>query len=318
MTHNHECNNDHEGNDHHHHDHDHNHGHMGHHHIKPTDNLAVAFALNSGFAVIELVGGLLTNSVAIMSDALHDLGDSISLGMAWYFQKLSQKPRNEEFTYGYKRFSVLGAFINATILSVGSIFIIKEAILRIINPEPSNATGMLFLALLGIAVNGAAMLRLQSGKSLNERVVSLHLLEDVLGWVAVLLGSIAMIFFNLPILDPILSLLIATFILFNIYKNLKPAVKIILQAVPTDKKSQIEKIIKSEKEVTNIHDFHFWTLDGENHILSFHLVVNKDLNISQTDELKSRLKAKLSKININHATIEIEYSESDCQQIDCS
>jgi len=189
--------------------------HHNHHH-HTTENIKVAFFLNLSFTVIELVGGLLTNSMAILSDALHDLGDSVSLGLAWYFQRIAQKKSDLSYSYGYKRFSLLGAFINSLILSVGSIFILVEAIPRLFDPKQPDASGMIILAIIGVIVNGFAVLRLKKGKSINEKVVSLHLLEDVLGWLAVLIGSIVMYFFNLPVIDSLLSIGIAIFILLNV------------------------------------------------------------------------------------------------------
>ncbi len=165
----------------------HNHDHHHHHH--DTGNLKVAFFLNLAFTLVEIVGGLYTNSLAILSDALHDLGDSLSLGLSWYFQKLSKKGRTSSFSYGYKRFSLLGAVVNSIVLVVGSIIILSKAIPQLFNPSQANAEGMMYLAILGIVVNGAAVLKLRKGESLNEKVITLHLLEDVLGWVAVLIGS---------------------------------------------------------------------------------------------------------------------------------
>jgi len=176
------------------HEHDHSHG--------SGKNLAWAFLLNISFCVIELIGGLLTNSIAILSDALHDFGDSISLGLAWYFQKISKRKPDSRYTYGYKRFSTLSALVNCLVLLTGSGFILYESIKRILNPIESNAQGMFVLAVVGVLVNGAAVVRLKKGDSLNEKVVSLHLLEDVLGWVAVLIGSIVMMFVDVPVWIP--------------------------------------------------------------------------------------------------------------------
>ncbi len=195
----------------------HSHPHPNHDRIQK--NFTLAFWLNTGFAILEIAGGLYTNSVAILSDALHDFGDSLSLGLAFYFQRKSLKKRDDYFSYGYKRFSLLGAFINSLILIIGSIFILQEAIHRLARPEQANAKGMLALAFIGIVVNAIAMFRLRSGGSINERVVALHFLEDVLGWVAVLIGSVVMLFADVPILDPILSMLIAGFILFNVTRT---------------------------------------------------------------------------------------------------
>jgi cobalt-zinc-cadmium efflux system protein len=285
----------------------HHHGH--HHHHRSIGNIGVVFFLNTGFAIVELVGGLLTNSVAIMSDALHDFGDSLSLGTAWYFQKKSQKGRSENYTYGYQRFSIAGAFINSIVLIIGSIFIIQEAIGRMFHPEQVNAKGMALLAILGIVVNGAAMLRLKKGDSINERVVSLHFLEDVLGWVAVLIGSIIMMFADFPIIDPILSLLIASFILFNVYRNIKPAFQIILQGVPHNiSEAQIRELMMTEKDILNIHDYHIWSLDGKNHVISLHVVVNENIDLKRAEILKEKLKIKLKEMNVLHATIEVEFN----------
>ena len=283
--------------------------HQNHSHTHATGNIAMAFFLNTSFALIELVGGILTNSMAILSDALHDFGDSLSLGTAWYFQRKSQKSRTENYTYGYKRFSLVGAFVNGTVLIVGSVFIIQEAISRLFNPQQPNPTGMLLLAILGIAVNGVAMLRLKKGSSVNERVVSLHFLEDVLGWVAVLVGSVVMMFFNLPIIDPILSLAIAVFVLFNVYRNIKPAFQIILQGVPEGvSEKEVHQLVTEEKDVIDIHDYHLWTLDGEHHILTLHVVVNNNIDLKEAEALKERIKEKLNVLHISHATIEVEYN----------
>jgi cobalt-zinc-cadmium efflux system protein len=292
--------------------HHHRHGH-DHSHDHGTKNIQVAFWLNLGFALLELVGGFYTNSVAILSDALHDLGDSLSLGTSWYFQKKSQQKRDSHFTYGYKRFSLLGAFINCIVLTVGSVFIISESVQRIFNPSQPNAKGMLILAVIGIGVNLVAMLRLKKGQSINERVISLHFLEDVLGWVAVLVGSVVMMFYNVPILDPLLSLGIAAFILFNVYKNMKSVFQIVLQGVPENiSEDKIRALVKSFPEVKDSHDIHVWSMDGNYHIVTLHVVVANDLSVAQQEGLKTRIKESLSKLSIRHATVELETEGYDC------
>lgn len=289
--------------------HDHSHHHTHHHnHASGTGNIAVAFFLNFGFAIIELIGGYLTNSVAIMSDALHDFGDSLSLGTAWYFQKKSKKDPTVNFTYGYKRFSLVGAFINSVVLVMGSVLIIKEAIERLVNPEQANAKGMVLLAIFGIAVNLVAMIRMRRGESINEKVVSLHLLEDVLGWIAVLIGATVMIFVDVPMIDPLLSLVIACFVLFNVFRNIKPAFSIMLQGVPDNiSEDDIRTIILTEPIVAEVHDFHLWTMDGLHHVLSVHVVVNENMDLKSAERLKETLKHKLKNLHIAHATIEIEF-----------
>lgn len=299
----------------HHHDSTHHHQHA-HGHVHATGNIALAFFLNTAFAVIELVGGLFTNSMAILSDALHDFGDSLSLGTAWYFQRKSRKARNSTYTYGYKRFSLLGAFINAVVLLTGSIFIIRESVARLFQPQQADAKGMLLLAILGISVNGFAMLRLRKGNSINEKVVSLHFLEDVLGWVAVLIGATVMLFAEVPMLDPILSLLIAIFVLFNVYRNMKPALRIILQGVPaTVSEDQVRELIKKNPAIADMHDFHIWTMDGDYHVLSMHIVVTHMMNLKEAELLKEKIKQDLQQLKVSHATIEVEYDPEHCSQL---
>jgi len=295
----------------HNHTHSHSHGHDHHHHA--VGNIKVAFWLNTGFAILELFGGLYTNSIAILSDSLHDFGDSLSLGLSYYFQKKSAKKRDENFSYGYKRFSLLGAFINSLVLIVGSIFIIQELIQRFAHPEPSNAKGMFVFALIGVGVNGAAMLRLRKGTSINERVVSLHFLEDVLGWVAVLIGSIVMMFVEVPLLDPILSLGITCFILFNVYKNMKAAFRIILQGVPENVDiNSIRKKITSLKGVNDVHDLRTWTMDGDYNVLTLHVVTDENTPAG-IEDLKREVRHSLEHMNINHTTIEIEPPNNGCE-----
>lgn len=289
------------------------HNHL-HHHSSGTKNIALAFFLNLGFCIIELIGGILTNSIAILSDALHDFGDSIALGLAWVFQKKSEQQPNAKYTYGYKRFSLLSAIINSLILLTGSVFVLYESIQRIMSPAETNAIGMFWLAILGVAVNGFAILRLRKGSSVNERVVSLHLMEDVLGWIAVLIASIVMIFVDMPILDPILSVLISCYILFNVYRNLKTILHVILQGNPENIDSkEVEKTLLSIPEVSSIHDLHIWTMDNEYIVLTVHLVLKEKITLEDQQRIRSKAHSLMGKININHSTIEIEYEGENCE-----
>ena len=293
------------------HNHDHSHNHS-------EGNVKVAFFLNLSFTIIEIIGGLYTNSLAILSDALHDLGDSLSLGLSWYFQKLSKKGRTKTFSYGYKRFSLLGAVINSIVLVAGSIFILSKAIPELFDPEETNVQGMLYLSILGIVVNGAAVLKLRKGESLNEKVVSLHLLEDVLGWVAVLIGSIIMMFTDAPFIDPLLSVLISLFVLYNVYKNLRKSMLVILQGIPEEISiDHIRQKLKAMPEVTDIHDCHAWSMDGQYNIFTIHLQLDKDYRLSEQAELKDTVRSKLKDESINHITIEFEGQDENCELEDC-
>lgn len=299
------------------HDHNHSHG-PGHHHHHAGDNIKVAFFLNFGFTILELIGGLMINSVAILSDALHDLGDSLSLGLAWYFEKVAKKDRDKNFTFGYKRFSLLGAIINSVILLVGSIIILSEAIPRLLHPEPVNAPGMIGFAVLGIVVNGAAVLRLKSGDSLNERVVRLHLLEDVLGWVAVLVGGIVLYFFDLPIIDPILSMGITLFVLYNVVRNLRQGMTIMLQGTPAnvDIDKVKEKLVQLP-DIQSVHDLHIWTLDGTYNILTLHAVVPESIKLQDSEVIKQQVRAAMTDMDISHVTIELEVPGKECSHEGC-
>ncbi len=289
------------------HSHGHNHSHNP---DNAGKNIRVAFFLNLGFSLVEIAGGLFTNSIAILSDALHDLGDSFSLALAWYFQKLSGKRGDAKFTYGYKRFSLLGALINSLVLLVGSGFVIYAAVGRLVAPQQANAKGMLLLAVFGIVVNGLAVLRLKKGHSLNERAVALHLLEDVLGWAAVLVASVVMMFFDVPVLDPLLSLAIACYILFNIYRNLRDALKVILQGTPQNiDPATVEALLQGTEGVRSVHDLHLWTMDGEYNIMTAHVVVDPQADIPC---LKKRLKDELKAAGIDHPTLEVERENEEC------
>lgn len=292
--------------------------HNHNHHHAPTGNIRMAFLLNLFFAIVELVGGLFTNSVAILSDALHDFGDSISLGVAWYLQKLSTKGRDKYYSYGYKRFSLLGAIFISVILLVGSIIVIKECVARILSPQEPNAEGMFILAIFGVLVNGIAAWRLSKGRSLSERAVSLHMMEDVLGWVAVLIVSIVMMFVNLPILDPLLSIGISIWILSNVYRNLKDTFRVLLQQVPRNVDlDTLENKITALDHVNSLHDIHLWTLDGEENIITLHAVISPGTGEKQIQELKNTIRSLCSEANIHHATIEIEAENESCGLENC-
>ena len=291
--------------------------HSHHHHHEDVKNIQVAFFLNFTFTIIEFVGGILTNSVAILSDAVHDLGDSFSLGLSWYFQKVAKRPRSKSYTYGYKRFSLLGAVINSVVLLVGSVIILMNAIPRLFHPQQPDVKGMLLLAVLGVIVNGAAMLRLRKGHSLNEKVVSLHLLEDVLGWIAVLVGAGIMYFVDAPFIDPLLSIGISVFILSNVYRNIRQSLRIILQGSPERLKvDEIEQTLLKIENVAGIHDLHVWSVDGEYNVLTLHVVLSGALPIENTHRLKSDIRKKLLSMDIHHSTIEFEMPDEVCE-INC-
>jgi cobalt-zinc-cadmium efflux system protein len=289
---------------------------MGHSHNHAQDtykNIKLAFALNLVFAIIEIAGGILTNSLAILSDAVHDLGDSISLGLAWLLEHYAERGEDHRFSYGYRRFSLLGALINTIILVVGSLLIVSRAIPRILSPEQSSAQGMIFFALGGILVNGFAAFRLRGSKSLNARVAAWHLLEDVLGWMAVLIVGFVLLFTDNPYLDPILSVLIALYILYNVIRNLRETIGLFLQAVPDHIPIRsLESQIIDVENVKSLHHTHVWSLDGEHHVLTTHVVVDESMSKDAVRCVKDDIKDILRSYDFTHVTLEIEYGEDDC------
>lgn len=276
-------------------------------------NIRLAFFLNLSFTIIELVGGIFTNSIAIISDAVHDFGDSLSLALAWYFQRLSKKKGTKQYTYGYKRFSLLGAIVNSVVLIVGSFYVLSAAIPRLREPAETNATGMLVLAIVGIVVNGFAVLRTRKASSINERVVSLHMLEDVLGWAAVLVGSLIMRFTGLSIIDPILSIVIACYVLFNVFRNIRQVLPILLQGSPADidREHVVGELLKIN-HVKDIHDLHIWSLDEKYIVLTVHVVLTGELPAPDLIELKIEIRALLKEERIQHTTIEFELPDEAC------
>ena len=285
----------------------HDHHHHGHHHHGSVENIKIALILNASFAVIEIVGAFLTNSVAILADAVHDLGDSMALGLAYAFEKKAKRRPDARMSYGYRRFSLLSAMLTSLFLIAGSVYVLTETIPKLFDPEMPHATGMIGLALLGVAVNGYAAMRTHGGETLNEKVVTWHLMEDLLGWVAVLICGIVLQFVEWPILDPLLSLGLTLFILRGVYKSLRSTMHVFLQGVPENIDiSEVEAKIKSLDNVVDTHDGHMWSLDGEAHVFTLHVVVEEGTRLERCEQLKSEIRTLLQGIGKIHLTVEFE------------
>lgn len=285
----------------------HNHAHH------TTGNIRLAFFLNLSFTVLEIIGGLWTNSLAILSDAIHDLGDSLSLGFAWRLEHYAERGEDRKFSYGYRRFSLLGALVNAVILIVGSLFIISRAIPRLLDPGQVHAPGMIAFAVVGVVANAAAAYRLRDSRSMNARVVAWHLVEDVLGWIAVLVVGIALLFTDNHVLDPALSVLIAVYVLYNVVRSLRETVGLFLQSVPDN--IEIEEIlgkVRAVDLVRSTHHTHVWSLDGEHHVLTTHVVVEESASKVEVRRVKDAVKRMLQEYEFSHITLEIEYGDDDC------
>ncbi len=276
--------------------------------MKTKINILIAFVLNLFFSIFEFFGGIITGSVAILSDSVHDFGDAISIGASLFLENVSHKKPNEKYTYGYRRFSVLGGLITTVILLTSSIIVIYNAILRIINPIPIDYNGMLIFAIVGLVINLIATYFTHGGTSINQKAVNLHMLEDVLGWLIVLIGAVVMRFTDLYLIDPILSILLALFIIMSSLKNLKQIADIFL--IKTPKSVEISHVIADLKNidgVIDVHHLHVWSLDGEVNCATLHLVTN-----TISAEIKNHVKHHLNEHGISHVTIEMETELEDC------
>lgn len=282
-----------------------------------TSRLKLAFFLNFGFAIFEFAGGIFTNSVALMSDAVHDLGDSFSIALSWFFNKKSNQKPDNHYTYGYSRYSLLGGLVTALVLIVGLIFVLFQAIPRLLHPEEIKVTWLMGFAVIGLVVNGYAAFTTAKGHTLNEKMVSLHLLEDVLGWAVLLVSSIVMYFFHLPILDPLLSIGYAIFILVQVFKNLKQIVEIMMEKAP--KHIDLEMLknqLLAVDLVEGIHHIHLWTLDGSRLMMTFHAVLAQDISKQQVIATQAALHHVIQEMGIHHATIELEL-DTVCDEETC-
>ena len=276
-------------------------------------NILVAFLLNISFSIFEFFGGIFTNSVAILSDSIHDFGDALSIGISYFLEKKSKKKADNKYTYGYTRFSVLGGVITTTILLVGSILVIISATKRLFNPVEINYNGMIIFAVIGVIINFIAAFATKEGNSINQKSVNLHMLEDVLGWVVVLIGSVIMNFTDIKIIDPIMSIGVALFILVNSLKNLKKVLDLFLEKTPENINiSELREHLLKTSDIQDIHHIHVWSIDGYNNYATMHIVTQAD-NIKK---VKDEIRKELKEHNICHAILETE--DEACDDIECN
>ena len=281
--------------------------------MKTEKNMLLAFALNLLFAAAEFAGGLWSGSVAIVSDAIHDLGDALSIGIACALERKSRRQPDEYYTYGYARFSVLGGAITTLILIVGSVVVIIHAVERIIHPVPVHYDGMLLLAVFGVVVNFAAAWLTREGDSLNQRAVNLHMLEDVLGWLVILVGALVMRWTDCLLLDPILSIGTALFILLHAIKNAAQVLDLFLLRTPRDLRCvDVKRHLQSLDGVIDVHHLHLWSLDGQHHCATLHAVVEGD-----AVAIKEQVRQELRKHGIIHVVLEVETPEERCGYREC-
>ncbi len=281
--------------------------------MKTERNILIAFILNIVFSIFEFVGGIITGSVSIISDAVHDIGDAASIGVSFFLEKISKKQPDRKYSYGYLRYSVLGGLITTLILFFGSIVVIYNAVHRIFNPVEINYSGMIIFAIVGVIVNFLAAFVTRDGDNINQKAVNLHMLEDVLGWIVVLVGAIVMKFTDIAVIDPIMSILVALFILINAFKNLKEILDLFLEKTPQN--IDLEKIkqhLLSIEGVNDIHHIHIWSMDSVNNYATMHIVTDFDGH-----EIKRKVREELAEHGIAHATLELESEGEHCHEIEC-
>lgn len=277
---------------------------------KTEKNILIAFILNLFFSLIEFVGGIFTNSIAIVSDAVHDLGDALSIGISYFLERKSNKKSDKNYTFGYRRYSIIGALISTSILLIGTFIVIYNAIGRLFNPVDINYNGMIIIAIVGVIINFLAAYCTREGDSLNQHAVNLHMLEDVLGWVVVLIGSIVIKITNFVYLDSIMSIGISIYLIIESIKNLKKIMNILLIKIPEGiTVEEVKETVLKIKEVKDIHHVHIWTIDGEKNYATIHVVADKNI--------KEEIREKLKEIGIHNVTIELETSKEKCNHKEC-
>lgn len=282
--------------------------------MKTERNILIAFILNLAFSVFEFFGGIFTGSVAIVSDAIHDIGDAASIGVSYFLEKKSKRQPDEKYTYGYARYSVIGSVFTTLILLVGSLIVIYNAVVRIINPVEINYGGMMIFAIVGVCVNLCAAFFTRESGSLNQKAVNLHMLEDVLGWIVVLIGSVVMKFTDIAIIDPLMSIGVAIFILVNAIRNLKEVLELFLEKTPGDINiAEIKEHLCEIDGVLDVHHIHVWSMDGQRNYATMHVVAS-----GEPHHIKEEIREELHEHGIAHATLELEAEDEHCHEEHCN
>ena len=281
--------------------------------MKSQKKILIAFLLNLIFSIFEFFGGVITGSVAIVSDAIHDTGDALSIGLAYFLERKSAKKPDENFTYGYVRYSVIGGAINTIILILGSLIVIYNSAVRLIHPVQINYEGMIAVAIIGFLVNSVAAYFTHGGTSINQHAINLHMLEDVLGWCVVLIGALIMRFTDISIIDPLMSIGVAIFILINAVKNFKTALSVFLEKTPNGINiAELKQHILSIVGITDVHHIHVWSMDGYKNYATMHIVTD-----CEHSTIKERVRKELREHGISHVTIETECPSETCPYTTC-
>ena len=272
----------------------------------------VAFFLNLSYAIVEFIAGGIFGSSAVLADSVHDLGDAIAIGISAFLETISNREEDRQYTLGYKRFSLLGGLVTAVILITGSLLVILENITKLFNPQPVNDEGILWLGIIAVSINLLASLAVRKGKTKNESILSLHFLEDTLGWLAVILMAIILKITDWYILDPLLSLVISIFILTKAIPRFWSALKIFLDAVPEGVETgDLEKNLEALINVKSVNQLSIWSMDGLENNAIIHLCLE---DWEQMMETKNQVRQLLEERGIQNITIEVDASQSNHAQ----
>ena len=272
----------------------------------------LAFFLNLSFSVVEFIFGGIFNSSAVLADAVHDLGDALAIGLSAYLETISNRQEDKRYTLGYKRFSLLGAMLTALILLAGSVMMLLENIPRLLSPQPVNYQGMLWLGILAILINLLASLIVRKGRTKNEAILTLHFLEDILGWLAVILVAGVLYVTDWYFLDPLLSLLISSFILWKAIPRFWSTLKIFLDAVPEEiETAELEKELAALANVKSVNQLSIWSMDGLENDAIVHLCIEDGEQMMGT---KEAVRQCLEERGVQNITIEVDSSQSNHAQ----
>lgn len=276
-----------------------------HHHKKAGENLAFVFFINLAFNIVVIVAALATNSMAILADFIHDASDTISIALAWFLEHVAQRDSTDNYSYGYQRFSILGAVIISIFVIIMAFVILSEAIPRLFAPEGVDAGGMLAVAIVGIVFKFVSVYRLHKGETYNERAIFFHQLGDIFEWVAILILSLVLMFWEgAQYLDPFVSIGIALWLIFNLGRNLYKSIEVLLQKTPDYfDVDEFRQSIENIEGVNAIDDFHIWSLDGIDSVMTLKVDVDFGKDVG---EIKKEIYAISKKYHVVDITIELE------------
>jgi len=289
-------------------------------------NIFTAFILNLFFSIFEFIGGAISGSIAIMTDAVHDLGDAISIGFTYFLEKKSKKGPDKTYTYGYSRFSVLGGFVTTLILVVGAVLMIALAVIRLFEPVEVKTGWMIAMAVVGVLVNGIAAFRTRSHKfdvarSINERAVNLHMLEDVFTWLIVLVGALMISLTGWVWLDAALTICVGVYLIGSSFDNFRDVLNLFLEKVPEGTSVDVVKYqVLAIPHVKAVHHIHLWSMDERKMLATMHVVVDGTVvdgvltenSVATPQNIKNEIRKQLKTSGIDHVTIELETEFEDC------